>query len=65
MAGFIFGFTEDSFLLLNDQNHLRSVAEVLISNKQEKELNKFIKNGEGKDIIELSSQCFSTGHNLV
>ena len=62
MAEFSFGFTEGSFFQLNGQKHLRSVAEDLISNKQEK-LNEFIKNGEGTDIIKLSSQYFSTGHN--
>ena len=30
-----------------------------------KELNEFIKNGEGTDIIKLSSQYFSTSHNFV
>ena len=64
MADFSFGFTEGSFLLLNGQKHLRSVAKDLINNKQ-KELNEFIKNGEGTNIIKLSSQCFSTGHNFV
>ena len=34
MADFSFGFTEDSFLLLNGQKHLRSAAEDLISKKQ-------------------------------
>ena len=38
---FSFGFTEGSFLLLNGQKHLRSVAEYLISNNK-KELNEFI-----------------------
>ena len=33
MADFSFGFAESSFLLLNGQKHLRSVAEDLISNK--------------------------------
>ena len=61
MADFIFGFTEGSFLLLNDQKHLRSIVEDLIS----EELNEFVKNGEGKDIIKLLSQYFSTGHNFV
>ena len=28
-------------------------------------LNEFIKNEEGTDIIKLSSQYFSTGHNFV
>ena len=36
MAGFRFGFTEGSFLLLNGQKHLRSVAEDLTSNKQKR-----------------------------
>ena len=64
MADFSFGFAEGSFLLLNGQQYLRSVAEDSISNKQ-KELNDFIKNGEGTDIIKLSSQYFSTDHNFV
>ena len=54
MAKFSFGFTQGRFLQLYGQKHLRSVAEDLISNKQ-KELNEFIKNGEGMDIIKLSS----------
>ena len=37
MANFSFGFTEGSFLLLNGQKHLRSVAEdLMISNKQKR-----------------------------
>ena len=36
MADFSFGFTENSFLLLNGQKHLRSVAEDLLSNKQKR-----------------------------
>ena len=32
---------------------------------QQKELNEFIKHSEGTDIIKLSSQYFSTGHNFV
>ena len=64
MDEFSFGFTEGSFLQLNGQKHLRSVAEDLISNKQ-KEQNEFIKNSEGTDIIKLSSQYLSTGHNFV
>ena len=36
MAEFSFGFTEGSFLQLNRQKHLRSVAEDLISNKQKR-----------------------------
>ena len=34
MADFSFGFTEGSFLLLNGQKHLRSVAEDFTTNKQ-------------------------------
>ena len=34
MAGFSSGFTEGSLLQLNAQKHLRSVAEDLIGNKQ-------------------------------
>ena len=60
MAVFSFGFAEGSFLLLNGQKHLISVAEDLISNKQ----NEFIKNGEGTDIIKLST-LKPTGHNFV
>ena len=36
MAEFSFGFTEDSFLQLNGQKHLRSVAEDLINDKQKR-----------------------------
>ena len=57
-------FTEGSFLQLNGQKHLRSVAEDLISNKQ-KRTKENHQNSEGTDIIKLSSQCFSTGHNFV
>ena len=64
MADFSFGCAEGSFLLLNVQKHLRSVPEDLISNKQ-KELNKSMKNVESTDIIKLSNQYFSTGHNFV
>ena len=60
MADFSFGFTEGSFCLLNGQKHLRSVAEDLISNKQER-TKRIYQNGEGTDIIKLSSQYFSTG----
>ena len=52
MAEFSFGLAEGSFLQLNGQKHLRSVAEGLkVINK--KELNEFIKNGEGMDIVKL------------
>ena len=50
MAEFSFGFREDCLLQLNDQKQLRSVAEYLISRK---ELNEFIENSEGTDIIKL------------
>ena len=30
-----------------------------------KKLNEFVENGEGTDIIKLSSHYFSTGHNFV
>ena len=36
MADFMFGFTNGSFLLLNNQKHLKSGAEDLISNKQKR-----------------------------
>ena len=36
IAGFSFGFTEGSSLMLNGQKHLRSIAEDLISNKQKR-----------------------------
>ena len=36
MVEFSFGFTEGSFLHLNGQKHLRSVAADLISNKQKR-----------------------------
>ena len=64
MADFSFGFTEDNFLQLNGQKHLRSVAEDLVSKTQTRN-NEFIKKGEGTDIIKLSSQYFSTGHNFL
>ena len=64
MAGFSFGFTEGSFLLLNGQKHLRSVAEDLISNKQKRIKRIYQKRGS-TDIIKLSNQYFSTGHNFV
>ena len=64
MAESSFGFTEGSFLQLNDQKYLRSVAEDLISNKQ-KRTKRIYQNGKGTDIIKLSSQYFSTGHKFV
>ena len=45
MADFSFGFTEGSFLPLNGQKHLRSVAEDLICNKQ-KRTERIYQNGE-------------------
>ena len=50
MVDFSFGFTEGSFFLLNGQKHLRSVAEDLLSNKQQR-TNQFIQNSECTDII--------------
>ena len=50
VAEFRVGFTVGSFLQVNGQKRLRSVAEDLISNKQ-KEPKEFIKNGEGTDFI--------------
>ena len=64
MAEFSFGFTDGSFLQLNSQKHLRSVAEDLISNEQ-KRTKRSCQNGEGKDITKLSRQYFSAGHNFV
>ena len=64
MADFSFGFTEGSFLLLNGQKHLRSVAENLIGKKQ-KRTERIYQNGEGTDIIKLSSEYFSKGLNFV
>ena len=63
MTDFSFGFTEGSFLLLNGQKHLRSVAENLISNKQ-KRTKRIYRKREGTD-IKLSSQYFSIGHNFL
>ena len=64
MADFSFGFTEGSFLLLNGRKHLMAIAEDLTNNMKKKP-NEFIKNGEGTDIMKLSSQYFSKGHNFV
>ena len=57
MANFSFGFTEGSFLLLNGQKHLRSVAEKLTSSKQ-KELNEFIKNVEGTTLYNSQANIY-------
>ena len=65
MADFHFGFAEGSSLLLNGQKHLWPVAEDLRSYKQKRTKRIYQKNGEGTDIIKLSSQYFSTGHNFV
>ena len=51
MAEFSFGFTEGSFLQLNGQKHLRPVVENLVSNRQKRTFSEFIKNDEGKNII--------------
>ena len=55
LAEFRFGHNEGSFLLLNGQKHLRSVADDFVSNKQ-KELRESIKNSKGINIIKLSSK---------
>ena len=69
MAELSFGFTEKSFLLFNDQKHLKSVAEDLIrhviSNKQKRTKRIYQKRRRYKNIIKLSSQHLSTGHNFV
>ena len=61
MAEFSFGFTKGSFLQLNGQKHLRSVAEVI----NKKEPNEFIKNGEGTGIIKIGSHdpIFSSNYS--
>ena len=64
MADFGFVFTEGSFLLLKGQKHLRSVAEDLISNKQQT-AKRIYQKRRSMDIIKLSSEYFSTGHNSV
>ena len=64
MADFRFGFTEGSLLLLNGKKHLMSVAQHSTSNKL-KRTKGIYQNGEGTDIIKLSSQYFSTGPNFV
>ena len=64
MAEFSFGFPEGRLLLLNGQKHLRSVEEDLISNKQ-KRTERMYQNGEDMDILKLSIQYFSAGHNFV
>ena len=56
MVDFSFGLAEGSFLLLNGQKHLKSVAEYLISDKQKRTERIYPK---------LSSQYFSTGHNIA
>ena len=53
-----------SFLLLNGQKHLISVAEDLTNNKQ-KENERIYQKRQGTGIIKLSNQYFSTGHNFV
>ena len=65
IPGFSSGFTEDSVSQLNGQKHLRPVAEDFLSNKQKRAKRIYKENSESKDIIKLSSQYFSTGHNFV
>ena len=64
MADFSFGFAEGSFLLLNGQNHLKSVPEDLISNKQ-KRTKRIIKNGQGTNIIKLSTTQANISQQVI
>ena len=41
------------------------MADFSLAVKRPKTLEEFIKNGEGTDILKLSSQYFSTGHNFA
>ena len=50
MADFNFGFTEGSFLQLNGQKHLKSVAEDLISNKQKRTIRIYQKRREARTL---------------
>ena len=55
MVEFSFGFTEASFLQLNGQKHLRSVAVM-----SKKELNEFIRNSQAnisQQVLTLSDFC--------
>ena len=64
MADFSFGFIGGSFLLLNGQKHMRSLAENLISNKQ-KGTERIYQKRRRRGHYETLSQYFSTGHNFV
>ena len=64
MTDVSFSFTEGSFLLLNGQEHLRSVAKDLTSNKQRR-TKRICQKRQRPRHYKLSSQYFSTGHNFV
>ena len=66
MVEFRFGFTEGSFLQLNDQKYLRSVAEDLISNKQKRTKRIYQKRRRHGHYKTLKpNEYFLTGHNFV
>ena len=64
MAEFSFGLTEGSFLQLNGQKHLRSVAEDLISYKQKRTKRIYQKRGRHGHHKTLKP-IFSIGHTFV
>ena len=64
MAEFSFGFTEGSYLQLNGQKHLKSVAEDLIINKQ-KRTERIYQNRRRHGHYKTVKPIFSTGHNFV
>ena len=55
MAEFNFDLTEGSFLKLNDQKHLRSIAEDLISDKQKRTKRIYQKRGRHRHYKTLKS----------
>ena len=63
MAEFSFGFTESSFLQLDGQQHLRSVAEDL-SNKQ-KRTKRIYQKRRRHGHYKTLKPIFLTGHNFV
>ena len=64
MAQSSFGFTEGSFLQLNGQKDLRSVAEDLISNKQKRTERIYQKRRRHRH-YETLKPISSTGNNFV
>ena len=64
MADFSFGFTDGSFLLLNGQKYLRSVAEDLISSKQ-KRTKRIYQKRRRHEHDKTLKPIFLTGHNFV